>query len=49
MEEEKIKIVVSDVMSDFYHQVMKKRFDDIDHQLSNIRLTNNTALAKIVD
>ncbi|MCE2957391.1 MAG: hypothetical protein ACK5UP_00615 [Bacteroidota bacterium] len=48
MDEEKIKVVVSDVMSDFYSQVMKKRFDNIDSQLTDLRLTT-TALVKIVD
>ncbi|MCA4898160.1 MAG: hypothetical protein ACK514_09580 [Bacteroidota bacterium] len=47
MDEEK-KVVVSDVMSDFYSQVMKKRFDNIDSQLTDLRLTT-TALVKIVD
>jgi hypothetical protein len=48
MNEENIKTAVSDVMSDFYAQVMKKRFDGIDAQLSDLRLTT-TALVKIVD
>lgn len=55
MDEGKIKVAVSDVMSDFYDQVMKKRFDDIDRrfddmdaQLVDLRLTT-TALVKIVD
>jgi hypothetical protein len=48
MDEEKIKVVVSDVVSDFYSQVMKKRFDSIDSQLTDLRLTT-TALVKIVD
>ena len=48
MDEEKIKVVVSDGMSDFYSQVMKKRFDNIDSQLTDLRLTT-TALVKIVD
>ncbi len=45
MNEETIKITVSDVMSDFYNEVMKKRFDDIDTQLTDVRLTT-TALVK---
>lgn len=48
MNEENVKMAVSDVMSDFYAQVMKKRFDSIDAQLSDLRLTT-TALVKIVD
>ncbi len=35
-------------MGDLYAQVMKKRFDSIDAQLSDLRLTT-TALVKIVD
>jgi hypothetical protein len=45
MNEETIKVVVSDVMSDFYSQVMKKRFDNVDAQLTDLRLTT-TALVK---
>ena len=48
MDENTIKIAVSDVMSDFYNDVMKKRFDNIDSQLTDVRLTT-TALVKIVD
>jgi len=48
MNEETIKIVVSDVMSDFYHDVMKKRFDHLDFEISDLRLTSQ-ALVKIVD
>ncbi|HRJ28875.1 MAG TPA: hypothetical protein PLV21_08270 [Cyclobacteriaceae bacterium] len=48
MNQETIKVAVSDVMSDFYNEVMKKRFDDIDAQLADVRLTT-TALVKIVD
>ncbi len=36
MEADKIKVVVSDVMSDFYNQVMKKRFDEIDNRFEKI-------------
>jgi len=53
--EEAIKIAVSTVMSDFYNQVIRdrfnnieKRFDKIDLQLTALRLTS-TALVKIVD
>ena len=48
MDEQKIKVAVSDVMSDFYNDVLKKRLDNIDFQLSDLRLTNE-ALVKIVD
>ena len=49
------KGAVSDVFSDFYNQVIKKRFDavdkrfdSIDHEITDLRLTNE-ALVKIVD
>ncbi|MEQ8554082.1 MAG: hypothetical protein RLO17_27175 [Cyclobacteriaceae bacterium] len=45
---EEIKGAVSDVFSDFYNQVIKKRFDAMDHEISDLRLTNE-ALVKIVD
>ncbi len=48
MSEETFKVVVRGVMSDFYSQVMGKRFDAIDAQLTDLRLTT-TALVKIVD
>lgn len=48
MDEDKIKVVVSDVMSDFYNEVMKKRFDHIEWKLSDLNLTSQ-ALVKIVD
>lgn len=55
MDEQKIKGAVSDVMSDFYNEVMKKRFDfidgrfeHVDFQLADLRLTSQ-ALVKIVD
>ena len=48
MEEERIKVAVSDVMSDFYNDVLKKRLDNIDHELTDLRLTSQ-ALVKIVD
>lgn len=55
MDENSIKLAVSDVMSDFYNEVMKKRFDQIeerfdqvDAELMDLRLTNQT-LTKIVD
>lgn len=48
MDKETIKVVVSDVMSDFYNEVMKKRFDYVDLQLSDLRITSE-ALVKIVD
>lgn len=41
-------MAVSGLMGDLYAQVMKKRFDSIDAQLSDLRLTT-TALVKIVD
>ncbi|MEQ9221756.1 MAG: hypothetical protein RLO17_27115 [Cyclobacteriaceae bacterium] len=52
---EEIKGAVSDVFSDFYNQVIKKRFDAVDkrldsmdHKISDFRLTNE-AMFKIVD
>ena len=55
MNEEQIKIAVSDTMSDFYNDVLKKRFDQIDksitgihHEVTDLRLTSET-LVKIVD
>ena len=36
MEEGRMKVIVSDVMSDFYNQVMKKRFDEIDTKFEKI-------------
>lgn len=55
MDEYKLKMIVSDMMSDFYNKVMKKRFDNIDTrfnqidaELRDLRLTNQ-ALTKIVD
>ncbi|GEM_PF-2964714 len=55
MDENSIKLAVSDVMSDFFNEVMKKRFDQIDKrfdqidaELMDLRLTNQT-LTKIVD
>ena len=48
MNEEQIKLAVSDVMSDFYNDVLKKRLDNIDFQLSDLRLTSE-ALVKVVD
>lgn len=43
-----IKVVVSDTMSDFYHDVLQKRFNNIDHELTDLRITSE-ALVKIVD
>ncbi len=50
-----IKVVVSDTMSDFYHDVLQKRFNNIDQRFNNIdneltdlRITSE-ALVKIVD
>lgn len=48
MNEETIKSAVSDVMSDFYNEVMKKQFETIHLELRDLRLTNE-ALVKIVD
>jgi len=48
MNQETIKVGVCDVMSDFYNEVMKKRFDDIETQLADVRLST-IALVKIVD
>lgn len=55
MDEYKLKMIVSDVMSDFYNKVMKKsfdhidsRFDQTDTELRDLRLTNEV-LTKIVD
>ncbi|MEM9392172.1 MAG: hypothetical protein AAGA02_16965 [Bacteroidota bacterium] len=55
MNEEQIKVAVSDTMSDFYNEVLKNRFDQIDqnitgihHEISDLRLTSE-ALVKIVD
>ena len=48
MNEEAIKSAVSDVMSDFYNEVMKKQFETIHLELRDLRLTNE-ALVKIVD
>ena len=48
MNEEAIKSAVSDVMSDFYNDVMKKQFETIHLELRDLRLTNE-ALVKIVD
>ncbi len=52
---EEIKRAVSDVFSDFYNQVIKKRFDvvdkrfdSVDHEITDFRLTNEV-LVKIVD
>ena len=48
MDEDKIKTAVADTMSDFYNDVIKKRFDHVDFQLSDLKLTNE-ALVKVVD
>ncbi len=55
MNEEQIKIAVSNTMSDFYNDVLKKRFDQINknitgihHEVTGLRLTSET-LVKIVD
>lgn len=48
MNEDAIKSAVSDVMSDFYNEVMKKQFETIHLELRDLRLTNE-ALVKIVD
>jgi len=48
MNEESIKLAVSDVMSDFYNEVMEKRFDNLDIQITDLRITSQ-ALVKIVD
>jgi len=48
MDEDRIKTVVSDVMSDFYNDVMRKQFENIQHELRDLRLTSE-ALVKIVD
>ncbi len=56
MNEEQIKIAVSNTMSDFYNDVLKKRFDQIDksltgihHEVTGLRLTSETFLVKNVD
>lgn len=55
MNEEQIKIAVSNTMSDFYNDVLEKRFDQINknitgihHEVTGLRLTSET-LVKIVD
>lgn len=55
MNEDQIKLAVSDTMSDFYNGVLKSRFDNIDkkitginHEITDLRLTSE-ALVKIVD
>ncbi len=48
MNEEQIKVAVSDTMSDFYNAVLKKRFDNLDREITDLRLTSE-ALVKIVD
>ena len=40
-----IKVVVSDTMSDFYHDVLQKRFNNINHELTELRITSE-ALVK---
>lgn len=56
MNEEQIKIAVSDTMSDFYNDVLKKRFDQINknitgihHEVTDLRLTSETLFVKNVD
>jgi tetrahydromethanopterin S-methyltransferase subunit G len=36
MNEETLKVVVSDVMSDFYNEVIKNQFDNIEKRFNNI-------------
>lgn len=50
---DEIKIAVSDTMSDFYNEVIRKKFDHIDknfehinHEISDLKLTS-TALVKM--
>ena len=56
MNEEQIKIAVSNTMSDFYNDVLEKRFDQINknitgihHEVTGLRLTSETFLVKNVD
>ncbi|MEM7549764.1 MAG: hypothetical protein AAF363_08820 [Bacteroidota bacterium] len=49
---DEVKIAIADVFSDFYNDVIKKdmdnRFNDVNHEIRDLRLTTE-ALVKIVD
>lgn len=47
-----VKVAIADVFSDFYNDVIKKdfnkRFNEVNHEIRDLRLTTE-ALVKIVD